>query len=72
MNVETHTFSVKGMSCGGCSARIDNMLTKLPGVSAASTDLDPGRTTVDLDSTRTTAQDVLDAITELGFTARVY
>lgn len=69
MSMETHTFSVTGMSCGGCSARIDKALVQLAGVSAARTSLDPGRTTVDLDSTRTSAEDVLDAITKLGFAA---
>ena len=65
----THVFSVGGMHCASCSLLIDDALEDLPGVQDAHTDLKANRATVQLDTTLTTAQQVIDTITNLGYTA---
>ncbi|OKH80774.1 heavy metal transporter [Mycobacterium sp. ST-F2] len=65
----THVFSVSGMHCASCSLLIDDALEDLPGVQDAHTDLKANRATVQLDTTLTTAQQVIDTITNLGYTA---
>ncbi|TWS24146.1 heavy-metal-associated domain-containing protein [Tsukamurella sputi] len=65
----TITISVTGMHCGSCSLLIDDTLEDLPGVLTSTTSRKMGETTVDLDPTRTTADDVITTITELGYPA---
>lgn len=64
----THTFAVDGMHCASCSLLIDDALEDLPGVQDTRTDLRAKRTTVQLDTTLTTPQQVIDTITDLGYT----
>lgn len=64
----THVFSVSGMHCASCSLLIDDALEDLPGVQDTRTDLRAKRTTVQLDTTLTTPQQVIDTITDLGYT----
>jgi copper chaperone len=56
------------MHCGSCPLLIDDTLEDLPGVSSARTELKAGLSTVWLDA-GTDPQQVLDAITGLGYTA---
>ncbi|WP_137811180.1 heavy-metal-associated domain-containing protein [Gordonia sp. GAMMA] len=67
----TITVSVTGMHCGSCSLLIDDTLEDLPGVLASTTSRKKGLTTVDLDPTRTTTDEVVTAIAELGYPAEV-
>lgn len=67
----THIFRVDGMHCASCSLLIDDTLEDLPGVSRSHTELKAGRSTVQLDTSVTDAQQVIDAITDLGYTAAV-
>jgi copper chaperone len=69
MSIETHTFTISGMHCGSCSALIDETLIDLPGVSAATTTLDPARAVVDLNPAQTTPAQVAAAIVDLGYEA---
>ncbi|MGW5440737.1 MULTISPECIES: heavy-metal-associated domain-containing protein [Nocardia] len=67
----THVFRIDGMHCGSCALLIDDTLEDLPGVGSTQTSMKKGRATVDLDSAVTTPDDVIAAITELGYTAAV-
>lgn len=69
MPTSTHIFRVDGMHCASCPLLIDDTLEDLPGVSQSQTALKAGRATVQLDITRTNPQQVIDAITGLGYTA---
>jgi copper chaperone len=69
MSTSTHVFRVEGMHCGSCSMLIDDTLEDLPGVNQAHTELKAARSTVVLDTTRTDPQQIIDAITDLGYTA---
>ncbi|GAD83368.1 heavy-metal-associated domain-containing protein [Nocardia asteroides NBRC 15531] len=67
----THLFRIEGMHCGSCALLIDDTLEDLPGVGGAQTSMKKGLSTVELDVAVTTAEDVIAAITELGYTAVV-
>ena len=71
MPTSTHVFRIDGMHCGSCSLLIDDTLEDLPGVSRSQTELKAGRSTVQLDTGVIDAQQVIDAITDLGYTAAV-
>lgn len=71
MPTSTHVFRIDGMHCGSCSLLIDDTLEDLPGVSRSQTELKAGRSTVQLDTGVIDSQQVIDAITDLGYTAAV-
>jgi copper chaperone CopZ len=71
MTTSTYVFRVEGMHCGNCSLLIDDTLEDLPGVSSSHTEFKAGRSTVELDTTRTDPQVVIDTITGLGYAAGV-
>lgn len=65
----THLFHIDGMHCASCSLLIDDALEDLPGVQGSQTELKAKRSTVQLDTTLTSAQQVIDTITDLGYAA---
>ncbi|MBC7300079.1 MULTISPECIES: heavy-metal-associated domain-containing protein [Actinomycetes] len=67
----TLIFRIEGMHCGSCALLIDDTLEDLPGVAGTQTSMKKGRSTVELDAAVTTPDDVIAAITELGYTAVV-
>jgi copper chaperone len=67
--VTTHLFEVSGMHCGSCALLIDDALEDLPGVVSTRTTVKQGRSTVELDPSRNSPEDVIRAIEELGYTA---
>ena len=71
MPTSTHVFRIDGMHCGSCPLLIDDTLEDLPGVSRSQTELKAGRSTVWLDTAHTDPQQVIDTITDLGYTAAV-
>jgi Cu+-exporting ATPase len=70
--VQTMVFSVGGMHCASCGLLIDDVVEDLPGVTRSATDVNAGRTVV---TTKEGAAPetgvVVDAITELGYSARL-
>lgn len=71
MPTSTQVFRIDGMHCGSCSVLIDDTLEDLPGVSRSHTELKSARSTVQLDTAVIDAQQVIDTITDLGYTAAV-
>jgi copper chaperone CopZ len=71
MTTSTYVFSVEGMHCGNCSLLIDDTVEDLPGVSRSHTEFKAGRSTVELDTTRTNPRQVIDTITGLGYSVSV-
>ncbi|WP_439659455.1 heavy-metal-associated domain-containing protein [Lentzea sp. HUAS TT2] len=69
MATTTHVFRVEGMHCGSCALLIDDALEDLPGVRSTQTTVKQGRSTVELDPSRSTPEDVVLAIEELGYQA---
>lgn len=64
-----YTFRVEGMHCGSCALLIDDVLHDLPGVRDAHTSATKHQTTVELDTTHTSPDDVISAIAEAGYRA---
>lgn len=69
MATATHVFRVEGMHCGSCALLIDDTLEDLPGVHRTQTTTKTGHTTVELDTTQTSPDTVITAISELGYRA---
>ncbi|MCM8595060.1 heavy metal translocating P-type ATPase [Accumulibacter sp.] len=62
-------LAIEGMSCAACSARIEKVLRRLPGVEA-SVNLANGRATVRYVPGLTTPGELVETIERAGFTAR--
>ncbi len=62
-------LSVAGMTCHHCSASVERALSEQPGVSAVAVDLARGRATVH--GAGVDPQQLVDAVTRLGYTATV-
>lgn len=45
----THTYNVSGMTCGGCQAKVQSLLSKVREVKNVSIDLAKGEATIDMD-----------------------
>ena len=67
----TRTFAVEGMHCGSCGMLIDETLEDLDGVRSSATSLRTGLAAVALDPARCSPADVVAAIGEAGYTARL-
>jgi copper chaperone CopZ len=64
----THVFHIEGMHCGS-SLLIDDTLEDRPGVHSTQTTIKQKRSTVELDTSQNSAEDVISAIAELGYRA---
>ena len=68
--MQTHSFDVSGMTCGGCTGSVQRALSQIDGVSHAEVTLRPGVATVVTDPSRVTAAQIESAITRLGYPAK--
>ena len=66
--MQTITFDVRGMSCGGCTGSVKHALAKLDGVIHVEVTL-PGTVIVHADQTRIAPVQIESAITKLGYAA---
>jgi Cu+-exporting ATPase len=62
-------LKVEGMTCGACASSVSRKLSGLEGVSSASVDLAAGKATVQLDDSRASVEDLIAAVSQLGFRA---
>lgn len=64
--MSTRTFSVDGMSCGGCEANVTDAVSELAGVESVEADHERGRVEVEgTDSVASTA--IVEAIQAAGY-----
>ena len=68
--MQTLSFDVSGMTCGGCTGSVQRALSQIDGVSHAEVSLRPGLATVVIDSDRITPAQIESAITRLGYPAK--
>ena len=68
--MQTLSFDVSGMTCGGCTASVQRALCKIDGVVQAEVTLRPGVATVVVDAARVTSGQLEAAITQLGYPAK--
>ena len=69
--MQTLSFDVSGMTCGGCTGTVKRALGKIGGVSHAEVILHPGLATVVTDPTRVTPAQIESAISGLGYPAKL-
>jgi copper chaperone len=66
-NVE---LQVAGMTCGGCVRSVELKLSKVPGVESARVDLAAAKATVAYDDSRTSVDQLIGAIEQIGYHAK--
>ena len=52
----THTYNVSGMTCSGCQAKVQNVLSKVKGVKNVAIDLSKGEEIINIDKHVSTAE----------------
>ncbi len=71
-NIQTASFTIKGMSCKGCETEVNNELHKVAGVIDAQTFYDKGISIVKYDKTKATVEQLKNAIAQTGYTVTDY
>ena len=60
-------LSVTGMTCGGCVASVQKVLSALPGVQSVEVTLTPGQARMVVDPARVDRAALVQAIVDAGF-----
>ncbi|MCJ8163216.1 mercuric transport protein MerTP [Pontibacter sp. E15-1] len=68
---QTVQLEVKGMTCSGCEAHVNQEVGKLPGVSGVNTSYKAGSATVTYDSTKVKPQQLVEAARKTGYKVSV-
>lgn len=61
------TLSVTGMTCGGCVASVQKVLSALPGVQKTDVTLTPGEAHVVYDPAQVDRSKMIQAVVDAGF-----
>lgn len=64
---ETAHMTIKGMSCNGCSSKLQRALEAVNGVKAVDIVLDGGKVTVSYDPAQVSAAAFRDVVEDTGF-----
>ncbi len=67
----TSIFTVAGMTCGGCEAGVKVKVKKLDGVKDVAASYKEGRATVTYDPKKVSHEQIIAAIEELGYSAKL-
>ncbi len=65
------TLTIKGMTCGGCTAAVKAQLKKTPGVESYEVSLDRGEADVSFDASVTDPETIAASVSKTGFKATV-
>ena len=66
-NFKTAVLSVKGMTCGGCSASVKTALKGVDGVDKVKVSQKDGKAQVSYDPSRTNPEALAQVVTQVGF-----
>lgn len=66
-NISKVNFEIEGMTCQGCEEHVKNAVSKLPGFIEATADHQTGKATIKFDNSKTSLEQVVDAINEKGY-----
>ena len=69
--MQSMTFDIRGMTCGGCVGSVKRALQKVDGVSNVEVSLNPGQAIVNADASLASSAQILAAITKLGYHANL-
>ena len=61
------TYSIKGMTCAGCEAHIENEVNKLEGILEVDANYETSKAFVKFDKSRVTANEIVGAIGKTGY-----
>lgn len=67
MIIKKEVYKVEGMTCAACSAAVERVTRRLPGMKEASVNLVAARLTVIYDETQTTPEDIIAKVEKAGF-----
>ena len=59
------TFTISGMSCGGCVSSLTRVLSSVPGIEPIK--IEVGKAQLKIDDSRVSTQTVKDAVARAGF-----
>ena len=65
------TLSVDGMHCNHCKAKVENAIKAVKGVKAVTVSLDTASAEIVYAEGKTTPEAVAEAVTKIGFNAKV-
>ncbi|MCQ2419135.1 MAG: cadmium-translocating P-type ATPase [Clostridia bacterium] len=65
-------FTITGMTCAACSARVERVTKKLDGVTLANVNLLAGTMEAEYDEAKLSAQEIIDAVNASGYGASLY
>ena len=65
------TLSVEGMHCNHCKARVENAIKAVKGVKSVTVSLDTASAEIVYAEGKTTPEAVAEAVTKIGFNAKV-
>ena len=68
--MQTLSFDVSGMTCGGCTGSVQRALSKLDGITDAKVSLSLGLATVVIDPAKVTVSEIESAISLMGYPAK--
>ena len=63
----TVTFQVEGMSCTGCSGKLQKALEAVPGVYAADVTLEPAQAVIQYDDAKVSTATLKETVEDVGF-----
>lgn len=66
-NIIKEKFEVKGMTCSGCEAPIENEVNKLSGIIWVQASYENANTTVEFDKTKVTESKIIETINKTGY-----
>lgn len=69
--IQTRSIPVTGMTCAGCSGRVQSTLERTPGVAAATVNLVTGTATVEFDPAETSPERLVEVIRGTGYGAEL-
>lgn len=68
---EHQEFTIQGMTCATCSARIEKVLNKSPGIKQATVNLTTETAFVDYQNGLVTVEDIIEKVKKLGYQASI-
>lgn len=65
--MKTITLTIQDMHCRSCANAVDQALRQIPGVNASTVSLESGHATISYDSARTGLVELVQAVTDAGY-----
>ena len=72
INLKKEIYDIGGMHCAACSAAVERVTKKLPGVTVSEVNLPMNRLSIEYDESQTTPEMIIAKIEKAGFTASLH